>query len=185
MERERGDRPVLVEKLAINNFRLGFITTLCPEAALINIVRHGVEVACSIAAKARAGLWYGQNDRKWRLLVEYAWARGYGDLIRLCTTPYHKGLLEWRMSVDAADRFFAAAPPTLKALHLRYEQLLADPVAVCAELRRFLGLAPSGGMVKFASSEVRRQNPSALERSIPPGTEAIAGDALRRLGYWP
>src|SRR2546423_1772339 len=83
LERERAARPVLVEKLAINNFRLGFLSALCPDAALINIVRHGVEVALSIQEKARLGHWYGLNDRKWTLLVEHAWANGYGPLVGL------------------------------------------------------------------------------------------------------
>src|SRR5690606_37785888 len=91
---ERGDKRLIVEKLAINNFRLGFLMALCPEAALINITRHGVEVACSIEQRALAGHWYGLKDRKWTLLVEYAWAHGYGKLLPLCTTPYHRGLLE-------------------------------------------------------------------------------------------
>ncbi len=187
LEHERGDRPVLVEKLAINNFRLGFICALCPEARVINIVRHGVEVAYSIAAKADLGQWYGENDRKWRLLVEYAWAHGYGHLLSLCTTPYHKGLLEWRMSVDAADRFFAHSPSPLSTapLHVRYEELLADPVSVCSRLREFLGLARSEGMLRFAQDQVKRQNPAAAQRPIPRGTEEIAGEALHRLGYWP
>ncbi len=184
LERERGDRPVLVEKLAINNFRLAFITALRPEARLINIVRHGVEVAHSIAAKIDAGQWYGEGDRKWNLLVEYAWAHGYGDLLRWCTSPYHKGLLEWRMSVDAADRFFERGP-SAPALHLRYEELLADPAAVCGKLQAFLGLAVSEGMLKFAVKEVGRRSPAAGDRPWPKGTRELAGEALKRLGYEP
>jgi hypothetical protein len=89
------------------------------------------------------------------------------------------------MSVDAADRYFCSASATQSCLHLRYEELLSAPVEVCGRLREFLGLAPSEGMLKFAAGEVKRQNPSAGERAIPSATEEIAGEALRRLGYWP
>jgi hypothetical protein len=180
-DHERGNRPVLVEKLAINNFRLGFVRALCPEACFINIIRHGVEVAFSIQQKVDLGHWYGQHDRKWTLLVEHAWANGYGPLVGLCKTAYHRGLLEWRMSVEAAEAYFAKDPS--RALRLRYEQLIADPVETGRQLREFLGLEPDAEMERFAAEEIRRQNPEASQREIPPGTEEIAGETLRRLGY--
>jgi hypothetical protein len=183
IDKERDGRPLIVEKLAINNFRLGFLLGLCPDSSLINIVRHGVEVAFSIEQKARLGHWYGQNDRKWTLLSEYAWAHGYGPLVLRCTSPFLKGLLEWRMSVEAAEKFLAAEPPA-KLLRLRYEDLIADPPGVCARLQTFLGLRSDPAMTAYAAEQVRRQNPSAGERETPAGTEEIAGETLRRLGYW-
>lgn len=182
LDQERADRQLVVEKLAINNFRLGFLTALCPNAAIVNIVRHGVEVAFSIEQKALLGHWYGQNDRKWSLLVEHAWANGYGRLLPLCKTPYHRGLLEWRMSVEAAERYLAATPPA-RLLQLRYEGLLADPAATSRRVQEFLGLEPSDSVTNFAVEQVQRQNPAAAQRTIPPGTEELAGETLRRLGY--
>jgi len=182
IDQERADRQVVVEKLAINNFRLGFLTALCPDAAIVNIVRHGVEVAFSIEQKALRGHWYGQHDRKWSLLVEHAWANGYGKLLPLCKTPYHRGLLEWRMSVEAAEQYLAATPPA-RLLQLRYEALLADPAGMSRRLQEFLGLDPSEAVERFAAEQVQRQNPAAGQRTIPPGTEELAGETLRRFGY--
>jgi hypothetical protein len=182
LNHERGDRPVLVEKLAINNFRLGFLRALRPDARIINIVRHGVEVAHSIEQRANAGRWYGQNERKWTLLAEHAWANGYGPLLSLCRTAYHRGLLEWRMSVEAAERHFREHPDA-PALHLRYESLVADPVAAARTAQEFLGLAPGEAVERFAREEIRRQTPDASQREVPQGTEEIAGGTLRRLGY--
>lgn len=179
---ERGGRRLLIEKLAINNFRLGFLTALCPDAAFINIVRHGVEVAFSIEQKAQLGQWYGQNDRKWALLADYAWANGYGKLLTRCTSQYHRGLLEWRMSVEAAERYFAASPPP-RLLRLRYEDLIAGPADISRALLAFLGLDATGTADHFAAEQVRRQNPAAEDRPIPAGTEDIAGETLRRFGY--
>jgi hypothetical protein len=182
LERERGKGSLLVEKLAINNFRLGFLMALCPEAALVNIVRHGVEVARSIEQKAKLGHWYGLGDRKWLLLCEYAREHGYGDLLPLCEGTYERGLLEWRMSVEAAEAYFGRHPGQ-SVLRLRYEQLIGDAPAVCGALEQHLGLAPDRAMREFCQREVRRLNPAAHERPIPPTTETIAGDTLRRLGY--
>jgi len=182
LELERAGKQVLVEKLAINNFRIGFLMGLCPDAAIISIVRHGVEVAYSIQQKAAQGLWYGKTDAKWGHLVRHAESHGYGHLIPLCQTDWDKALLEWRMSVEAAERYLGAHPPG-RLLRLRYEELIADPPAVCERLRAFLGLPESPEMTGFAHEQVRRQNPAASHREIPASTEAIAGDTLRRLGY--
>jgi len=184
LEKERGDRPILIEKLAINNFRIGFLLALCPDASLINITRHGVEVAYSIEQKALKGHWYGLNDRKWSLLVEHAWSNGFGPLVSLCRTPFERGLLEWRMSVEAAEKALAAAAPG-RLLRLRYEDLVSNPFSACDALDSILDARPSTAMRDFASGEIRRQSSPASDRRVPASAEAIAGPTLRRLGYWP
>jgi hypothetical protein len=182
MDAEREGRPVLVEKIAINNFRVGFLAALCPGARFINILRHGVEVARSIEQKAALGHWYGTSDRKWTLLVEHAWANGYGPLVGLCSTPFLRGLLEWRMSVEAAEGGLAALPPEA-VLRLRYEDLIADSVAIVRRMTDVLGLARNDHVERFAAAEVQRRSAAAAPGHAPPGTEEIAGATLRRLGY--
>lgn len=178
----RPDKPVLVEKVAINNFRIGFLMALVPEAYLINITRHGVEVAWSIAEKADANLWYGVDGRKWELLVEHAMLNGYTPLLKHVKTNYDRGLLEWRMSVEWAERALADSPPS-RLLRLRYEDLIADAGDAVDRVVGFLGLPPSEPMRRFAVEGVARKHPAAGEREIPASTESIAGETLRRLGY--
>ena len=182
LEELRGDKPLLVEKLPINNFRLSFLFALSPAADLISIVRHGIEVAYSIAAKAARDGWYGAEDRKWRLLVDYAVRRGHGPLVALCTTPFLRGLLEWRLSVEAAEAFLSGHAG--RVLHLRYEDLIVDPAAVTRRTVAFLDLPPSVETERLASERIRRFAPPAGERATPAGSEELAGDTLRRLGYW-
>jgi hypothetical protein len=184
LELERRGKQVLVEKLAINNFRIGFLIGLCPDAGIISIVRHGVEVAWSIEAKASRGHWYGKNDAKWDHLVSYAETHGYGHLLPLCKTSWDRALLEWRMSVEAAERYLSAKPPA-RLLRLRYEDLVESPVEVCGKLEAFLNLKHSERMHEFAREGVRRQSPQALQRpeGVPASTRAIAGETLERLGY--
>jgi hypothetical protein len=179
---ESRGKPVLVEKLAINNFRMGFLMALCPDAAIINIVRHGVEVAYSIDQRVRAGRWYGEDDRKWKLLAEHATSQGWGALPPLCRTPVERGLLEWRLSVDAADRYLTSHPPR-RLLRLKYEDLIGSPVGVCEQLESLLGLPVSPAMREFAALEVRRRTPSIPDRPVPERAAAIAGPTLARLGY--
>jgi len=184
LEFERRGRQVLVEKLAINNFRIGFLMGLCPDASIISIVRHGAEVAWSIEAKVNQGQWYGKGDAKWEHLVSYANAHGYGHVLPLCHTAWDRALLEWRMSVEAAERYLNANPPA-RLLQLRYEDLIDEPEALCRRLESFLSLKPSAAMRDFARSEVGRKNPTAHQRpgGIPASAEAIAGETLRRFGY--
>jgi hypothetical protein len=184
LEEERRGRPLLIEKLAINNFRLGFLVELCPEARLINIVRHGVEVARSIERRAGAGAWYGRDGRKWAFLAAHARERGLDHLLALCTGDYERGLLEWRLSIEAAaDYFTRAGPSPHTVLHVRYEDLVADAPRTCDQLAVFLGLSPDSAMRDFCTREVRRQNPSVDDLPIPPSTGPIAGEVLARLGY--
>jgi hypothetical protein len=182
MEQARAGKPMLVEKLAINNFRLPFVAELYPGARFINILRHGVEVARSIAERAAAGKWYGRDGVKWDALVSHAKGQGLAGLLDLCTTPYARGLLEWRLSVEAAEGF-RAQRPDLPWLALRYEQLLVDPVAVSRSLTDFLGLARSPVMERFAATQIRRRSPAADEGDVPLHTRTIAGEVLERLGY--
>jgi hypothetical protein len=184
LEARRRGKAVLVEKLAVNNFRIPFLLALAPDAYLISIVRHGVEVAHSIEQRATLGKWYGPSERKWTCLCEHARRAGLEHLLPLCGDFYTRGLLEWRMSTDAADAVInALRPPRL--LRIRYEELVVDPVGVCERLERFLGVLPRPVMRRFAAEMIARRSPPADARPTPPHTEDIAGVALRRLGYWP
>lgn len=182
LDERRDGRRVLVEKLAANNMRMGFLRALYPDCLIINIVRHGVEVARSIEQRALMGRWYGVRDRKWHNLAAHAREHGYGGLLPLCTDFVHRGLLEWRMSVDAADRFFDRAGDR-GVLRLRYEDLVRDPPGVCERLERFLGIPARPVMREFARTRIARRSPTADDRPAPEHTEAIAGPALLRLGY--
>lgn len=182
LEAERSGKPVLIEKLAINAYRLPFLRAVCPDALFVHILRHGVEVARSIARRAEAGHWYGRDERKWRLLERHARHQGLEHVLTQCSGGYEKGLLEWRMSVDASDEATAGWSPEL-ILRVRYEELVDDPAALGSRFERFLGLDPSRALREFAAQHVRRQSPEALEATIPSTTGMIAGETLRRHGY--
>lgn len=182
---KRGSASLLVEKVALNNFRLRFLAALAPHAPIVTIVRHGVEVARSIARRVEAGQWYGPGDRKWKLLEQLAKQRGLDAELALCTNNLAKGLLEWRLSVQVAAEHVAAIGPG-RVLMVRYEDLLASPQAVATRLGEHLSL-PEGGsaMQRWARGRIERKNPAASELPPPPEAEAIAGNTLRAMGYEP
>ncbi|GIW74664.1 MAG: hypothetical protein KatS3mg103_1186 [Phycisphaerales bacterium] len=181
----RGSARLLVEKVALNNFRLRFLAALAPEARMVNIVRHGVEVARSIARRVEVGQWYGPSDRKWRLLERLAISRGLEHELALCRDDVDRGLLEWRMSVEVAAEHTSAIGPG-RVLQVRYESLLEEPQAVAGRIAEHLQL-PDGGraMAAWAIGRLERKSPSSSDLPPPERAEAIAGQALRRLGYDP
>lgn len=182
---QRSGKPLLVEKVALNNFRLRFLAALAPHAKMVNIVRHGVEVARSIAKRVEVGQWYGESDRKWHLLEQLARARGLDDELALCTNDIARGLLEWRMSVEVANEHTNAIGNE-RVLQVRYEDLIADAPAVASQIAKHLEL-PDGGaaMRDWANGRIERKNPASTDLPPPPEAERIAGGALRAMGYNP
>lgn len=180
----RTGRPRLVEKLPINSFRLPFIDAVLPDARYVHIVRDGVEVARSIEHWCRQREWFGTDDYKWRLLVEYAERQPrYRGLAASCHDDYARGLLEWRLSEDAALEFLATLPAT-RHLAVRYDDFVRAPGEVLASIERFLGLEPSLDARRYADANVTGPSRPPAAPSDPLVTERIAGDLLRRLGYW-
>lgn len=182
---QRRGEPLLVEKIALNNFRLRFLAALAPHAKIVTIVRHGVEVARSIAKRIEVGQWYGEGDRKWKLLQNLARERGLDEELSLCTNDVARGLLEWRMSVEVA-REHTGAIGGQRVLQVRYEDLIANAAGVATRIAGHLEL-PDGGaaMRAWAKGRIARKNPASTDLPPPPEAEPIAGDALRMMGYDP
>ena len=173
---------ILVEKLPINSFRIAYIQAMFPDARFIYLLRHGLEVARSIAHLAPRGLWFGHDDYKWRLLSDLARKSGDARLVELCTTDALRGLLEWRLSLLAA-RAALKHLPRGRWIEIRYEDMVADPLTVCRQLEAFLGMPPSDAMRRFASDELGRRSLAAGVGDLSPEAREIAGDLLAELGY--
>ena len=177
-------RPRLIEKLPINNFRLGFIRAVFPDALFVHIVRNGLDVADSIARRCAEGRWFGVNDYKWKLLVEYAKSRvEYHHLPALCRTDFERGLLEWRLSVETARGFYASLPND-HHLEVTYEMLLCEPRKVLERIERFIGLPPHELVHAFGDVNIRSPS-KPMRRAANGAARAIAGDLLADLGYAP
>jgi hypothetical protein len=187
----RAGRPQLLEKLPENCFRMGLIRRIYPEARFLHIIRNGVEVAASISRACRdsklAGPewpdWYGVNDYKWERLVAYAQQSApYCELPALCASDFDRGLLEWRLSVEAAKRFFARLPVD-DYLEVYYEELLRDAVAMLLGIQAFIGVPISEQVHDFARDKIERRSPEQTGKRLSPAAKKIGGDLLRRLGY--
>jgi hypothetical protein len=176
-------RPRLVEKLPINSFRLSFIDAIFPDALYVHIRRNGLEVARSIDHMPVESEWYGHDDVKWKLLAQYAESREqYRELPVLCDTTWKRGLLEWRMSVEAATASLDGLPGD-RSLTVKYEELLDAPVDAIQRIEEFVGLVPSERMHSFAEANLKRRSPVIEVTSLSDEEERLAGELMRRLGY--
>ena len=172
-------RPIVVEKLPINNFRLGLIKAAFPDSRFIHIYRNGLEVARSIGKICdKGGNWYGENSYKWNMLVSYS--KGQNEthrLSQLCETYYDKGLLEWRLSTEAAVRFLSGLPES-EFIELSYDEFLDQPVAVTSKILDFIGVGRDHILEDFVSKNVKRKSYKLTEKVISQHELLIGGRLL-------
>jgi LPS sulfotransferase NodH len=173
-------RPILIEKLPINSFRLNLIQKIFPDARFVHIYRNGLEVARSIEKASEKGGWFGVSSYKWDLLVDYAWnSDETKNLPELCTTPYDKGLLEWRLSTEAAVGFLRRLPDAA-FLEVNYDEFIDNPVETISKILVFIGVDRDPDVETFVSGNVARKS-SRLDSEKVSEKEQMIGGALLQL----
>jgi protein-tyrosine sulfotransferase len=116
-------KPRWAEKTAFDAFHVAGIEALCGESAyFLCVVRHGLDVACSLQELSE------KNGGYLRELHEY---------VRHHPRPLEAFAHAW-VDMTRAIRAFAARHPK-NALLLRYEDLVANPSDVLAGAFRFVG----------------------------------------------
>jgi len=176
-EQHRHGGQVLLEKLPENAFRVPFLHALFPQARFIHVWRHGVEVAKSIEQKILAGGWYGTGGYKWTAIGEAVKHHPeLADLPLATLTPFERGLLEWRLSVEVTEPYVAHLQPE-KHLLVDYADFMDSPHAVIDRLCHFMGLPADPMVHEFAHAKVRRL-------SEPGSLEGLSPLALRIGGRW-
>jgi len=174
-------RPVFVEKLPINNFRLSFIRQLFPDARFIHIYRNGLEVAKSIEkVNLEGGWWFGENLYKWDMLADYAKSQdSTKNLPETCTTHYYKGLLEWRLSTEAVVDFLNGSTG-VEFLEINYDDLIDNPVSTVARALEFIGVDFDPVVKDFVAKTISRRS-AKLSQSTISDQELLIGGKLLRL----
>jgi hypothetical protein len=174
----KSGKPVLIEKLPANSFRLQFIQMIFPDASYIHLYRHGLEVARSIENLCRKGKWFSANPYKWELLSRLASSNEMtSGLLELCTDDYHKGLLEWRLNTDAATSFLDNLP-TDSYIEISYNTLVDDPDGTIDKILTFIGLSPDPAVSEFARGTLGRRSRKIGNISLSEKEKAIGGKLL-------
>ena len=171
-------RPILIEKLPANNFRLNFIHQMFPDARFIHIYRNGLEVARSIEKLSESGRWFGANFYKWDKIVQYALDRDdIKNLPALCTTYFDKGLLEWRLSTEAAVEFLRHLPYDA-FFELDYDELLEHPIDTISRVLEFIGIDSDLEVNKFVSESFVRRTTKLGRCNISEKEQILGGKLL-------
>lgn len=172
-------RPVLIEKLPINNFRLSFISAIFPDARFVHIVRNGIEVARSIEKMIPKG-WFGADDYKWEQLIHYAGERPEtAHLPALCRNDFERGLLEWRLSTEAVNEFLDQQDGQCFC-EVSYEELVTDPNEVINRVLEFIGLPRSVAVDLFAKGEIRRRSTKSDDQIQGEDSARVGGMLLEK-----
>jgi hypothetical protein len=168
-----------VEKLPENAFRVGLIDALFPDALFVHLLRDGREVADSIRRRYESdGRWYGRDGYKWQLFAGQAEAVGYGSLLPLCVDVASKGLLEWRLAVEAA-RQAREVVGVDRWMETRYADLVDSPAAVTEQVLHQAALDPSPATIAYAERHLKRRREAPAGQALSEIEERIAGDLLR------
>jgi hypothetical protein len=170
-------KPILVEKLPINNFRLRFIYSIFPEANFIHILRNGIEVAKSIEKRVPLG-WFGYNNYKWNLLVDHARSQSHTfEIVDVCTNDYERGLLEWRLSLEAIYSFVPTIPKE-SFLEITYDDFVDNPLEVMQKILNFIDLNDSNEVDKFLIKNIQRRSKKVAPNEYSDKDKIIGGRFL-------
>jgi hypothetical protein len=171
-------KPVLVEKWPINNFRLNFVYKIFPDARFIHIFRNGLEVARSIEERSIKGRWFGIDSYKWDRLAEYALSRDdTAYLPGLCSTYFDKGLLEWRLSTEAAVEFLSHMPKNT-FLELSYDELIQRPIETILQVFLFIGVEDDSNVKSFVADNIARKKRKLEPETLSEKERTIGGKLL-------
>lgn len=203
----------IVEKTCANSLRVAFVASILPEARYVFIVRDGVDAAVSASQRWSAALDIPYLAKKARYvpvsdLPYYASRYAVTRLHRLTSRenrlstwgPRFAGMkealeehdlltvcgLQWQRSVELAADALAQMPDS-RVVHVRYEELVADPVVQSARVANELGLRVDRERVERAVSGVSASSVGKGRQSIGPervaALEDMVGETLARHGY--
>jgi hypothetical protein len=151
-----------------------------PQATAVHVIRDGRDVACSLLERGWLGGRTGVDDAN----------QSFGSYARFWVEPERREEFEhasearraawaWRRYVTAAR----AVPE--RTVDLRYEALVADPLAEAERVAAALGAPPDPLRAAFA--EVHDESLGRWRRDLSPDqlrdVEAEAGPLLAELGY--
>jgi Sulfotransferase family len=170
-----GGGRVVVSKRIANNQRIPLLASAFPDGRFVHLTRDGRAVAYSLSRvdwwDDGVVWWYGDTPRAWR-------ERG-GD-------PWELAAEHWVRELAAIEEGLRAVPPD-RRLELRYEELVAAPLATLQRIAGFAGLADDRAWVaELDRLRYPNKNEAWRERLAPEvrsRVEAIQGEELRRLGH--
>lgn len=163
-----------------NTYTLPLWLDLFPEAKVINIYRHGVDVARSLRVREEATL--SCVAARYKKLKPLYWLRpkraGFTSSPRCLTLEGAFSL--WEEYVGKAQEQIESLGS--RALTLKYEDFLADPDKALHSLAAFCGISTPETEIPSLVKKVREERAYAYRRN--PELVAFAETVAERLGRW-
>ncbi len=168
-----------------NTFTLPMWLRIYPEAKIICIERHGVDVAQSLRVRSQTELAEGNIKYKKHPVAYSTWLRliqkGFTDSPRF--TTLEGGFSLWQEYINQTRKITQQLPQH-QILNLRYEQFLQDPLTQLRTSTEFCGLEVSEQKLKELTARINtnraysyQNDPELLEFAIS------KKEILARYGY--
>lgn len=186
----------LVDKEPELVFRIPFVRALFPDARFIFIVRNGWNTAYSIqqwsqreAVRAEDTLqdWWGDNRRKWRLLVEELvlpdpYFAPIHDVVMNLDDQLDMAIVEWTVTMREGLRQIDTAGRSICLV--RYEELTQRPEAVLHTVLDFAGLPHDETLMQYATARLQPAPDYDYPQSaIHPALRPLFTETAAALGY--
>jgi Sulfotransferase family len=161
-----------------NTFTLPLWLQLFPDARVIHVLRHGVDVAASLVERRARAVSDARAlyRRRRRLYGIRGKRKQFVGTVRCATLEGSFSL--WEEYVDEGSRHAEALGP--RALEVRFEDLVARPTDVLSEVAAFAGLTPTPSELGEAVAAVRPERAYAFRGR--PDLLAFAASVEERLG---
>lgn len=147
-----------------NTFTLPVWLRLFPDAKVVHVERHGVDVAQSL--RVRHGQTYKRRVREYRILrplyVLKLRTNGFVDSPR-CST-LEGGFDLWEEYMVRGRKLSAELEPA-RLYVLRYEDLLSEPEEQLAALAEFCDVSPDSSEITETAQKLNHENAYAYRRS--------------------
>lgn len=168
-----------------NTFTLPIWLRLFPDARVIYIERHGVDVAHSLVERRSRGLADTvQRYRRYKsLYISRLKERGFSESVR-CGT--HSGAFDlWVEYVERGRQHVSDLGA--RCLSLSYEELLREPLQPLLEVAEFAGLdGVTAAAIEHVASSIRSSRSYAYQQDRQLRAFACErSEQLRRFGYEP
>jgi len=170
-------------KSPLNTFTLPIWLDLFPNAKVVHIYRHGVDVANSLQRRGRKEM---QSTALRALYYKFPLLHVIkpkaGGFIPVRCDSLEGGLSLWEEYLAEAGHHVRSLG--IRAFELKYETFLAEPNQILNELSRFCGLQASEIAIRNAVATVQKERAYAYQES--PDLRAFAErvpDRLHAYGY--
>jgi hypothetical protein len=166
-------------KSPLNTYTLPLWLDLFPEAKILHIYRHGVDVAHSLRARGRREMQRTPLQRLYYELkfVHWLWPKPGEFIGSVRCDSLEGGLSLWEEYISEARAH--ARLLNGRAIELKYEDFLSEPERTLGELARFCDLSANDAAINTVASRVKKERAYAYRGN--PELRAFATRVSQRL----